>query len=89
MTKTEVEVITSAEPRRRWSAEEKRRIVSATRTNSSPNGIAARAPISFRSEVIGEGDVADFGRREQWSLLESEYQERTARRIPVFVAERS
>jgi transposase len=29
MTKTEVEVITSAEPRRRWSAEEKRRIVAA------------------------------------------------------------
>ena len=29
MTKTEVEVITSAEPRRCWSAEEKRRIVAA------------------------------------------------------------
>jgi transposase len=60
MTKTEVEVITSAEPRRRWSAEEKRRIVAAAIEPGAVVSEVARAagiPVSqlfhWRKQLCG------------------------------------
>ena len=60
MTKTEIEVITSAEPRRRWSAEEKRRIVAAAIEPGAVVSEVARAagiPVSqllhWRKQLCG------------------------------------
>jgi transposase len=60
MTKTQVEVITSAEPRRRWSAEEKRRIVAAAIEPGAVVSEVARAagiPVSqlfhWRKQLCG------------------------------------
>jgi transposase-like protein len=55
MTKTQVEVITSVERRRRWSRAEKERIVAAATEPGAVASAVAREAGSMRASCIGGG----------------------------------